>query len=131
MPKSCLPFLMFQENAEDAIEFYSTAIPGFAVSERETYGDGEALSKGALKTARLDIAGQAVMCFNSPTMHDFTFTPSFSLYLECEDEDEVRSLAGKLSQGGAELMPVGNYGFSKLYAWVNDRFGVSWQINCS
>ena len=45
-------------------------------------------------------------------------------------EGDVDAVAAALAQGGAFLMPAGNYGFSKRFAWLNDRFGVSWQINC-
>lgn len=49
--------------------------------------------------------------------------------MECDSEEEVRGISSALAEGGGVLMPVGNYGFSRLFAWVNDRFGVSWQLN--
>jgi predicted 3-demethylubiquinone-9 3-methyltransferase (glyoxalase superfamily) len=52
-----------------------------------------------------------------------------SLFVECEDEAEMDAAFTRLSEGGAVLMPPGNYGFSTRFAWLNDRFGVSWQLN--
>ena len=59
----------------------------------------------------------------------FTFTPSISLFVECESDAEIERLAGALGEGGQFMMPLGDYGFSRRFAWVSDRFGVSWQIN--
>jgi predicted 3-demethylubiquinone-9 3-methyltransferase (glyoxalase superfamily) len=129
MPKSVLPFLMFQGNAEAALEFYRTALEGVQLDRIERYGENEPVAAGALKTARMTMLGQEVMIYDSPPMHDFGFTPSFSFFVECADEDEVRRLAAAFAEGGHALMPVGNYGFSRLYAWVADRFGVTWQFN--
>jgi predicted 3-demethylubiquinone-9 3-methyltransferase (glyoxalase superfamily) len=62
-------------------------------------------------------------------VHDFTFTPSSSIFVECDDEAQLRELAAKLGDGGGVLMGIDNYGFSKLFTWIADRFGVSWQLN--
>ena len=82
-------------------------------------------------SARLTIGGLSVYCYDSPVKHAFAFTPSFSLFVECETPEEVRALAARLGEGGGALMPAADYGFSRLFAWVNDRFGVSWQLNCA
>ena len=60
---------------------------------------------------------------------DLRFTPSTSTFLTVETEAGVDALAEALGEGGKTMMPAGNYGFSKRFAWVQDRFGVSWQIN--
>jgi predicted 3-demethylubiquinone-9 3-methyltransferase (glyoxalase superfamily) len=70
-----------------------------------------------------------VLVTDSFVKHAFTFTPSFSFFVQCESEAELRRLADILKDGGGELMPAGAYGFSTLFAWVADRFGVSWQLN--
>lgn len=59
----------------------------------------------------------------------FTFTPAIALYVTCDTEAEINRLFEKLSQDGAVLMPLAEYPFSEKFAWVEDRFGVSWQLN--
>jgi predicted 3-demethylubiquinone-9 3-methyltransferase (glyoxalase superfamily) len=72
---------------------------------------------------------QQVNCIDSPVKHAFTFTPSISLFVDCESEAEIDDLFSKLSAGGQVLMPLDNYGFSTRFGWVKDRFGPSWQLN--
>ncbi len=69
------------------------------------------------------------MATESSLTHEFTFTPSMSLFIECESMEEIERVHKSLVDGGAELMPLDNYGFSQKFAWVNDRYGVSWQLN--
>ncbi|GFE78345.1 VOC family protein [Steroidobacter agaridevorans] len=128
--KSIQPFLMFQgEQAEAAMTFYASLFPDTEVTDIQRYGPGAAGKEGSVLRATLSIAGQSVMCIDSPVKHAFTFTPAFSFFIECSSEDELDRLLAALSEGGATLMPRGNYGFSRQFAWVNDRFGVSWQLN--
>jgi predicted 3-demethylubiquinone-9 3-methyltransferase (glyoxalase superfamily) len=61
--------------------------------------------------------------------HAFTFTPSISVFVECESEAELEAVFSRLAAGGSVLMPLDNYGFSTRFGWVKDRFGVSWQMN--
>lgn len=49
--------------------------------------------------------------------------------MNCDTEEEVNELYQKLLDGGQALMPIGDYGFSKRFGWLNDKFGVSWQLN--
>lgn len=128
---SIRPFLMFQGEGEAALDFYKSTFPDARIDEFERWGAGEQGPEGAFKRARLTIGGQSVLCFDSPVRHAFAFTPAFSFFVETDAEEDVRHYAGVLGKGGGVLMPVGDYGFSRLFAWVNDRFGVSWQINCA
>jgi len=74
-------------------------------------------------------SGKKFMAMDSAMPPPFTFTPSISLFVECETEEEIAKLYSVLSNGGEVLMPLDNYGFSQRFGWVNDRFGVSWQLN--
>ncbi|APR84042.1 putative DNA binding 3-demethylubiquinone-9 3-methyltransferase domain protein [Minicystis rosea] len=121
------PFLMFQGKAEEAIQFYVSLIPGSEILDIVRYGEGDA--SGLVLKATFSVAGQEVMCIDSAVKHAFTFTPAFSFFVDCASEDEITRLVTALSESGATLMPLGEYGFSRKFAWVCDRYGVSWQLN--
>lgn len=129
MALSVHPYLMFQGDAQAAIDLYQAAFPDAVLDVIDRHGEGEGPHEGAFKRGALTIAGQTVMIFDSPPVHGFTFTPSFSLFVTCGSEQELRHLADRLGEGGSIMMPAGDYGFSALFAWVSDRFGVSWQLN--
>jgi predicted 3-demethylubiquinone-9 3-methyltransferase (glyoxalase superfamily) len=65
---------------------------------------------------------------DSPDVHAFGFTPAISMFVYCDSADEVDRLYEALSTDGQALMPVGSYPFAERFAWVSDRFGVSWQL---
>lgn len=129
MPEKILPFLMFQGRAEEAMNFYVSLFPGSAVSNIVRYGPGQAGPEGSVMRADFTLAGQNIICIDSPVQHAFTFTPSFSLFVECKSEDEFDDVSAALADGGEWLMAPANYGFSRKFGWLNDRFGVSWQVN--
>jgi predicted 3-demethylubiquinone-9 3-methyltransferase (glyoxalase superfamily) len=124
------PFLMFQEgNAEEAMNFYTSIIEDSQITSIVKYGTNEAGPEGTVMQATFTLKGQEFMCIDSHVKHQFSFTPSFSIFITCHTEEELGNLYEKLSEGGQVLMPLNNYGFSKKFGWVNDRFGVSWQLN--
>lgn len=129
MANSVKPFLMFEGSAEAAMNFYVSLFRNSSVLYVERYGPGEPGKEGSIKRAEFAVAGQNVMCIDSPVKHGFTFTPSVSLFVDCESETELDSLFNSLSQNGGVLMPPANYGFSTKFTWLNDCFGVSWQLN--
>ncbi|THE12715.1 VOC family protein [Bacillus timonensis] len=123
------PFLMFQDgNAEEAMNFYTSLIKDSEITNIVRYGANGPGDEGTVMHATFTLKGQEFMCIDSNIKHQFTFTPSFSIYLTCSTEEEIDTLYQKLKEGGGELMPLGNYGFSKKFGWINDRFGVSWQL---
>ncbi len=123
------PFLMFEGKAEEAMNFYVSLFPASEIVEVVRYGPSQAGVEGSVMKAVFSVAGQRIMCTDSVVKHGFTFTPAMSLFVTCESEEEIGRLTSALSDGGAALMPLGEYGFSRKFAWVNDRFGVSWQLN--
>jgi predicted 3-demethylubiquinone-9 3-methyltransferase (glyoxalase superfamily) len=124
------PFLMFQnDRAEEAMQFYAKLFPNASVDVGERYGAGGPGKQGTVMRGTLRIAGQDVRFLDSPVKHGFEFTPSFSLFVDCDSEAELDKLYAALLEGGAALMPLNNYGFSKKFGWLNDRYGVSWQLN--
>ena len=129
MARTVTPFLMFVGAAEEAMNFYISLFEDSRIDHIERYGSGEPGPEGTVKLADFVVGGQRFRCIDSPIKHEFGFTPSISIFVECESETELDSTFTKLSSGGAVLMPPDNYGFSTKFAWVNDRFGVSWQLN--
>jgi predicted 3-demethylubiquinone-9 3-methyltransferase (glyoxalase superfamily) len=118
------PFLMFEGHAEEAMNFYVSLFRDAKIEMLERHAEG-----GKVKRAKISLAGQTIMMSDSPIKHAFTFTPSSSLFVECADEPEIDRLFAALSENGQVLMPLGSYGFSRKFGWINDRFGVSWQVN--
>jgi predicted 3-demethylubiquinone-9 3-methyltransferase (glyoxalase superfamily) len=127
--QSVTPFLMFDGDAQEAIELYVSLFEDAEIVSVERYGAGEQGIEGTVKRAEFVLAGQRFRCFDSPIEHDFVFTPAFSIFVDCDDDAELEATFLALSEGGEVLMPLGAYGFSAGFAWVNDRFGVSWQLN--
>lgn len=123
------PFLMFEGKAEEALSFYVSLIPDSAVTSIARYGPEGPGPEGSVMVASATIGGAAVMASDSHVKHAFGFTPSLSLFVTCSDDAEIERLSTALAEGGGVLMPLDNYGFSRRFAWVNDRFGVSWQLN--
>lgn len=120
------PFLMFQGAvAASAIDLYLTAFPDGRVVSSQPHPDP---SQGIM-LAELELAGQKILVSDSAVDHAFDFTPSSSLFVDVTERDELERLVELLGEGGGVLMPLGDYGFSQAFAWVNDRFGVSWQLN--
>ena len=122
-------FLMFTGNAEEAMDFYMSLFSGSQILDITRYGPGEAGAEGNVMHATFLLNGQEFMCIDSNIEHAFTFTPAISLYVNCETEAEIDRLFERLTQAGQVLMPLDHYPFSQKFAWVSDRFGVSWQLS--
>jgi predicted 3-demethylubiquinone-9 3-methyltransferase (glyoxalase superfamily) len=129
MPRTVSTFLMFQGGAEDAVSLYVSLFAGATIHATERWAPGEPGPEGGFKLARFAIAGHELVAFESPVKHPFGFTPAVSLFVECASEEELLNAYAKLVERGRALMPLGSYGFSKKFGWVDDRFGVSWQLN--
>lgn len=124
------PFLMFQGGtAQAALDLYLSTFPDSGMVRVERYAEGEPGPVGNIKVAVFTLCGREFMCSDSPIEHKFSFTPSSSTFVEFDSLEEVERAFGILSEGGNILMPLDNYGFSQRFGWVNDRFGVSWQLN--
>lgn len=123
-------FLMFQNgDAEEAMKFYISLFDDAEITRIERYGPDNPGPEGKVLHAAFTLAGRPFIAFDSPAPHEFTFTPAISLFVTCETEAEFDRLYEALSEDGQVMMPPENYGFSSRFAFVNDRFGVAWQIN--
>src|SRR5579884_723538 len=123
-----VPFLTFFGDAEAAMSFYLSLFPGSEVLSIRRYGPGQPGAEGSVMHAVFSLGDQQFMCSDSPPVHDWTFTPAISLYVRCTTEEEIEHLYQRLSDGGQVYMPLDRYPFSEKFAWVGDRFGVTWQL---
>ena len=114
---------MFTGRAEEAMNLYVSLFPDGAITSLQRNEGGQ------VQVATFTLAGQELTCIDSPPVHAFTFTPSMSLSVQCDDEAQLDRLFAELSKDGQVLMEPADYGFSAKYAWISDRFGVSWQLN--
>jgi predicted 3-demethylubiquinone-9 3-methyltransferase (glyoxalase superfamily) len=112
MRKKVTPFLMFNDQLEAAIEFYTATFPDSEVKNAARIG-----KDGPVTSAEFVIGGQAFMGYNGGPY--FTFSEGFSLFVNCEDQKEVDEYWDKLVKAGATPTQCG---------WIKDQFGLSWQI---
>ena len=110
------PFLWFDDNAEDAVKFYTAVFKNSKIGDVRRYGDAGPGPKGSVMSATFQIEGQEFMALNGGP--HFKFTPAISFFVNCETQAEVDELWEKLLAGG-ETMQCG---------WLKDKFGVCWQI---
>jgi len=133
MARRFLTYLMFvgdqHGRAEEAMDFYVSLFENSRILEVERYGPNEEEREGTLKRARFSLAGRAFGASDSGREHPFTFTPSMSIFVDCENPAELERVFAALSEGGEVLMPLDDYGFSQRFGLTNDRFGMSWQVN--
>lgn len=117
---SAVPQLMFQGAMAEAVALWSRAFPDIAI---EPLDDRDPPAR-----LRVVIAGQTMILFDSPPVHDYSFTPAISFMITCDSAGDVDRIAGILAEDGTVFMPLDEYPFSPRYTWIADRFGVSWQI---
>ena len=109
-------FLWFDNNAEEAINFYTSLFKNSKILSVSRNGEGGFGPKGSLLTASFQLEGQQFMALNGGPM--FKFTEAISLFVSCETQEEVDDLWEQLSAGGAKSQ----------CGWLKDKYGLSWQI---
>lgn len=129
MAERAATHLMFVGDASDALELYAKIFPSFRVNQMERYGEGEPGRSGTIRRAEASLGDHRLIVIDSPASHEFTFTPSMSLFVDFDSADELDAAFQALSEAGNVFMPVSDYGFSRRFGWCSDRFGVSWQLN--
>ena len=110
------PFLWFNNNAEEAANFYTSIFKDSKIGNITRYGEGGPGPEGAVMTVTFQLEGQEFMALNGGPA--FTFSPAISLFVNCNTQGEVDELWEKLSEGG-EKSECG---------WLKDKYGLSWQI---
>jgi predicted 3-demethylubiquinone-9 3-methyltransferase (glyoxalase superfamily) len=127
---SLTPLLTFAGDAETAIRYYTGALENSKVISIDRYGPEGPGKEGTVRIASIELCGQRMFVIDSPVQHEWTFTPAISLHVECSEES-VERYYEVLSKDGTVHMPLDRYPFSKKFAWVQDRFGVSWQLSAT
>ncbi len=122
--------LWLDDQAEPAAKFYTSVFANSELGDISRYdkASSEVSGKpeGSVLTVEFVIDGCDFMTLNGGP--NFTPNPSVSFFVNCKTAEEVDSLWEKLSDGGKILMPLDKYFFSEKYGWVQDKFGVSWQL---
>jgi predicted 3-demethylubiquinone-9 3-methyltransferase (glyoxalase superfamily) len=121
------PFLWFDDKAEEAANFYTSIFRNSKIEGVTRYGDAGPGPKGTVMIVDFQLAGQAFIALNGGP--EYTFTPAISFFVNCETQQEIDELWNELSRGGTVLMELDTYPFSEKFGWVEDKFGVSWQLN--
>jgi predicted 3-demethylubiquinone-9 3-methyltransferase (glyoxalase superfamily) len=111
-----VPFLWFDSNGEEAINFYTSIFDNSKILEITRYGEAGPGPKGTMMAARFVLAGQEFNALNGGPR--FKFTEAISFLVKCDTQEEIDYFWSKLTDGGQE-QPCG---------WLKDKYGLSWQI---
>lgn len=117
MKKPIYPCLWFDNNGREAAELYCSAFRNTVITS-----DNQLV-------VMMEFSGQKLMFLNGGPL--FTINPSVSFFVICESAEEISTAWTKLADGGKVMMPLDKYEWSKMYGWVQDRFGVNWQLSWS
>ena len=120
------PFITVEQRATEMLAFYESVFPSFDLISKKHHAEPH---QASIMLAVFSVRGQEVMVSDSVVSHGWTITPGISFFLDIDHWDELEAFAHHLQEGGQVHMPPGNYGFSDRFAWVEDRFGVNWQLN--
>ncbi|MEO7989001.1 MAG: VOC family protein [Chryseolinea sp.] len=110
------PFLWFDGNAEEAMNFYTSIFKSAKVKSVSRYGEAGPGPKGSVMTANFELEGQEFIALNGGPL--FKFTEAVSFVINCKTQKEVDMFWGKLSEGGQKSQ----------CGWLKDKFGLSWQV---
>lgn len=118
-----VPHLWFDNNAHEAVVFYAGLFNGSKIGRIDTI---EGTPSGDSELISFELEGQEFMAISAGPY--FKFNPSISFMVLCDTIEEVNSKWKALSEDGIELMPLTEYPFSRWYGWIQDRYGLSWQL---
>ena len=106
------PFITLEGKARQALDLYKSVFPSFNLISIQNHAEPH---------------DELIMV--ATFSHEWSLTPSISFFVELGSEEDLENYANSLSKNGKVMMPAGNYGFSKMFTWVEDEYGVNWQLN--
>jgi predicted 3-demethylubiquinone-9 3-methyltransferase (glyoxalase superfamily) len=121
--KKIVPHFWFDKEAKEAAKFYTSIFKGSRVKNTSMLHN---TPSGLVDIVTIELSGREFMLISAGPL--FKFNPSVSFLVACETKEEVDTLWEKLSEGGLPLMPLDKYPFSERYGWIQDKYGVSWQV---
>ncbi|MDA8426622.1 MAG: VOC family protein [Treponema sp.] len=124
--QTIVPHLWFDRRGAEAARLYTSLFPDSSLAGSSKISD---TPSGEVETLSVILAGQEFSFLSAGP--EFRFTPAVSFLVALGHREEVDRIWSALREGGSELMPLGAYPFSDRYAWVIDRFGLSWQLMLS
>ncbi len=117
------PHLWFDNQAKEAAKFYTTTFKNSRINDVTTIHN---TPSGSVDIVTIELFGQRFTLISAGPL--FKFTPAISFLVACNTKEEVDDLWKKLSKSGSVLMELGEYPFSERYGWVQDNYGLSWQV---
>jgi predicted 3-demethylubiquinone-9 3-methyltransferase (glyoxalase superfamily) len=122
-----IPFLWFDGSAIEAMNLYTSIFQNSKIMNILYYGEAGPEPEGKVMSSTFKLAEQQFTALNGGP--EFTFTPAISFFVNCETSEEIDDLWDNLSDGGTVLIELGKYPISEKFGWIQDKFGVSWQLN--
>jgi predicted 3-demethylubiquinone-9 3-methyltransferase (glyoxalase superfamily) len=117
------PHLWFDKEAKEAAEFYASLLPQSKITNVTTLHN---TPSGDCDLVSFELSGLPFMAISAGPL--FRFNPSISFHVKCSTKDEVDAMWKRLSDGGKVRIPLDAYPFSERYGWVEDKYGLSWQL---
>lgn len=125
------PFLWFDNNAEDAANFYTSLFDNSKIINVTRYDEAGAKASGqkagSAMTVAFKLEGQNFTVLNGGP--HFKLNQSTSFFVYCESDPKIEKIYNKLADGGSVIFPLDKYDWSPKYVWIKDKFGLSWQLN--
>ena len=124
------PFLWFDNEADEAANFYTSIFNNSRIKAVTRYGESGAKAsgraKGSIMTLAFQMEGHDFVAINGGPV--FQINPSISFFVSCDSPEEIDNLWNNLYKDGTVLMELDEYPFSEMFGWIKDKYGITWQL---
>lgn len=122
--KNIIPHLWFDKEAKEAVTFYSSLFPNSTIYNTTTLNN---TPSGDCDLVDFKLAGEKFMAISAGPY--FKFNPSISFFVVFDNEKDIDEIWERLSKNGKEYIPYHSYPWAHKYGWIQDKFGLSWQLS--